>query len=78
MRLIGTPFKSEIRYECCCVYPYESESEDDQEDDGDELSDHEGGVHLQPAVVLACTVRTRSDIAVQYGLPRCDRPGWPE
>ena len=64
--MIGTPFESEISDECCCVCPYESESKDHQENDGDELSDHEGGVHLQPAVVFACRVCNQSDIAELY------------
>ena len=36
---------------------YEGEREDGEDHDGDVLADHEGGVHLEPAVVLACTVR---------------------
>ena len=35
----------------------EGEGEDGEDHDGDVLADHEGGVHLEPAVVLACTVR---------------------
>ena len=36
---------------------YEGEGEDGEDHDGDVLADHEGGVHLEPAVVLACMVR---------------------
>ena len=33
----------------------EGEGEDGEDDDGNELPDHQRRVHLQPAVVLACT-----------------------
>ena len=32
---------------------YEGEGEDGEDHDGDVLGDHEGGVHLEPAVVLS-------------------------
>ena len=36
---------------------YEGQREDGEDHDGDVLADHQGGVHLEPAVVLAWTVR---------------------
>ena len=35
----------------------EGEGEDGQDHDGDVLADHEGGVHLEPAVVHTCTAQ---------------------
>ena len=32
------------------------EGEDGEDDDGDVLGDHESGVHLEPAVVLPCSI----------------------